>query len=80
MIEYLLVDLDLDIPLIEGTDPERILEFLREIVGEADEDDPLAIVLMEYHPALNADSTIEGVEAIDAHLAKRITAKRKRSS
>jgi hypothetical protein len=77
MIEYLLVDLVLDMPLDEGTDPAATLELLREIVREADEDDPLAIVLVEYHPALQAESMIEGVEAIEAHLAKRVEARRK---
>ena len=77
MIEYLLVDLDIDLPLDESTDPAAILDILQEIVAAADEGDPLNIALFEYHPLLDADAEYVGVETIDAHLRKRIEARQR---
>jgi hypothetical protein len=80
MIEYLLVDLDLDMPLDERTDPAEILELLREIVREADPGDQLNLLLIEYHSLINAESEISGVAAIEAHLVKRVEGRRRLSS
>ncbi len=77
MIEYLLVDLDLDLPLDESTDPAVTLEILQEIVAAADEGDPLTIALFEYHPLLDANAEYQGVEKIEAHLRKRIDARQR---
>lgn len=77
MIEYLLVDLDLDLPLDESTDPAAMLDILLEVVAAAEEGDPLNIALFEYHPLLDADAEYEGVEVIEAHLRKRIEARKR---
>ncbi len=77
MIEYLLVDLDIDLPLEESTDPAEILDILQEIVATADVGDPLNIALFEYHPLLDADTEYLGVATIEAHLHKRIEARQR---
>lgn len=77
MIEYLLLDLDLDLPLDESIDPAIVLDTLHEIVAAADEGDPLNILLYEYHPLLDAESEYLGVATIQAHLQKRVDARQR---
>ena len=70
MIEYDLRNAEQDSSMVSGTDPQVILNAVQAAV--ADGGGPSDLLLLEYHPATQAEISIEGTIAIETHLQEHI--------
>ncbi len=77
MIWYELWDVTIDMLLDEGDDPAYILEGIQELMAESEMVEEIEMLLVERHPALNAESFINYPDVIP-HLEKRVAAREQR--
>ena len=70
MIEYDLRNAERDNSMVSGTDPQVILSAVQAAV--ADGGGMTDLLLLEYHPATQAEISIEGTIAIETHLREHI--------
>jgi hypothetical protein len=70
MIEYDLRDAERESSMVSGTDPQVILSAVQAAVADGGGANDL--LLLEYHPATQAEISIEGTIAIETHLREHI--------
>ena len=80
MVVYALWDLVTETLLEEGEDPAAILATMQNLRSSLNPDITPVFGLTEYHPAMKAHTSYSDTDEIETHLAKRIEARRKRSS
>ncbi len=77
MIWYELWDMDLEMLMDEADDPALILDTLMVMAAETEPDERLNLLLIERHPALQAESTFTGADVL-LQLEKRVAAQEAR--
>ena len=78
VVVYALWDLVTETLLVEGEDPATVLDTMRDLRASVSPDVMPVFGLTEYHPAMRAHMSYSDTGEIEAHLAKRVAARRKR--